>query len=104
MTLVRQLQEIGVGTPVFSSNPGCQNVLSAAGVGDLFAVCVDGPVSASTLAELADRLAVRPGRCVVVATDVADVTAGREGGFALVIGVDRTGHRDSTAPATAPMR
>ena len=95
VTLVRQLQETGVGTAVFSSNPGCRNVLTAAGLDDLFAVCVDGPVSASALVELADRLAVRPGRCVVVATDAADVAAAREGGFALVIGVDRAGHRDA---------
>ncbi|MGO9156103.1 trehalose-phosphatase [Mycobacterium sp.] len=95
LTLFRQLQEIGVGTAVFSSNPGCHDVLSAAGVDDLFALCLDGPVSASALVELAGRLAVRPGRCVVVATDAAKVTTGREGGFALVIGVDRTGHRDA---------
>jgi trehalose 6-phosphate phosphatase len=95
VTLVRQLQEIGVGVAVFSSEPGCDNVLTAAGLGDLFAVRVDGPVSASALVGLADRLAVRPGRCVVVATDAADVTAGREGGFALVIGLDRTGYRDA---------
>ncbi|MGA8252812.1 MAG: HAD family hydrolase, partial [Mycobacterium sp.] len=88
VTLVRQLQEIGVGTAVFSSNPGCRNVLTPAGLGDLFAVCVDGPVSARALVELADRLAVRPGRCVVVGTDAADVATAREGGFALVIGVD----------------
>jgi len=97
VTLVRQLQEIGVGTAVFSSNAGCDHALTAAGLGDLFAVRADGPVCPSALVGLAGRLAARPGRCVVVATDAADVTAGREGGFALVIGVtngvDRTGHR-----------
>ncbi len=72
VTPVRQLQEIGVGTAF-----------------------VDSPVSASTLTELADRLAARPGRSVVVATDAAVVDAARHAGFALVIGVDRTGHRDA---------
>ena len=95
VTLVRQLQEIGVDTAAFSSDPGCQNALTAAGLGDLFAVHTSGPVAASALVELADRLAARPGRCVVVATDAADVTAAREGGFALVIGVDPTRHRDA---------
>jgi trehalose 6-phosphate phosphatase len=95
VTLVRQLHQVGVGTAVFSSNSGCRNALIASGLGDLFTVCVDGPVSASALVELAGRLAVRAGRCVVVATDAADVAAGREGGFALVIGVDPTGHRDA---------
>jgi len=88
VTLVRQLQETGVGTAVFSSSRNCQDALTAAGIGDLFAVHVDGLLAAS------DRLGARPGRCVVVANDAAGVTAGRDGGFALVIGVDRTGHRD----------
>ena len=93
--LVRQLEEIGLGTAVFSSTRSCQDVLTAAGIGDLFPVRVDGSVTATTLVEVANRLAARPGRCVVVATDTADVAGGREGGFALVIGVDRTGRRDA---------
>ena len=53
VTLVRQLHQVGVGTAVFSSNSGCRNALIASGLGDLFTVCVDGPVSAS-----ADRKSV----------------------------------------------
>jgi trehalose 6-phosphate phosphatase len=86
--LVRQLQEIGVDTAVFSSN-GRPDSLASAGLGDLFAVHADGPI------EAADQLGVRPGRCAVVSDDAAGVQAGRDGGFALVIGVDRTGHRDA---------
>jgi trehalose 6-phosphate phosphatase len=71
--LVPQLQEIGIGTGVFSSSGNCRDVLIDA----------------------ADRLSVRPGRGVVVASDAAGVTAARDSGFALVIGVDRTGHRDA---------
>ena len=37
---------------------------------------------------------MRPQRTVLVADADAGVTAGRDGGFALVIGVDRTGHTD----------
>jgi trehalose 6-phosphate phosphatase len=96
VTLVRQLQEIGVDTAVFSSSRNCPDVLTAAGIADLFSVQVDGP---AMLVEAANRLAARPGRCVVVASDAAGVTAGRDGGFALVIGLvigeDRTGHRDA---------
>ncbi len=66
-TLIRQLQESGVGTAVYA----------------------DGPV------EAADRLGTRPGRCVVVTTDAAGVTAARDGGFALVIDVYRAGDRDA---------
>jgi trehalose 6-phosphate phosphatase len=92
VTLIRQLQETGVGTAVFSSSRNCQDALNAAGIGDLVEVYVGG------LVEAADRLGARPGRCVVVANDVAGVTTGRDAGFALVIGLvsgeDRTGHRD----------
>ena len=87
-TLIRQLHEIGVGTAVFSARRDGRDALDAAGIGDLVDVHRGGPV------ETAARLGVRPGRCVVVANDAAGVTAGRDGGFALVIGVDRTGHRD----------
>jgi len=46
------------------------------------------------LLEAAERAAVRPGRCVVVTDDPAGVQAGRVGGFASVIGLDRGGRRD----------
>jgi trehalose 6-phosphate phosphatase len=88
VTLIRQLHEIGAGTAVFSARRDGQDALDAAGIGDLVDVHRGGPV------ETAARLGLRPGRCVVVANDAAGVTAGRDGGFALVIGVDRTGHRD----------
>ena len=93
LTLVRQLKEIGVDIAVFPSNRSCQDVLTAAGIGDLFPVRVDGFLGATTLVEAAGRLAARPGRCVVVATDTAGVAAGRDAGFALVIGVDGPGPR-----------
>ena len=95
VTLVAQLAGIGVRTAVFSSHGSCQDALTAAGIGDLCPVSVDGPLAATTLVDLANRLAARPGRCVVVATDAPGVAAGRDGGFALVIGVDRTVHRDA---------
>jgi trehalose 6-phosphate phosphatase len=97
VTLVGQLQEIGVGTAVFSSGRNCREVLASAGIGDLFPVHVDSLVAGdpALLLEAANRIGARPGRCAVVANDAAGVTAGRSGGFALVIGVDRTGNRDA---------
>ncbi|HET9876061.1 MAG TPA: trehalose-phosphatase [Mycobacterium sp.] len=85
VALVRQLRQAGVRTAVFSSSRNCAAALAAAGLSDLFDARGGG------LAEAADRLAVRPGRSVVVADGEAGVAAGRSGGFALVIGVDRTG-------------
>lgn len=46
------------------------------------AVCAPGG-----LVEAARRLSTRPGRCAVVASDAAGVTAARDAGFALVIAV-----------------
>lgn len=100
--LVRRLHGAGLGTAVFSSDRDCGQVLDAAGLGDLFAVRVDGaPAHHIGLRarpepdipiEAAHRLGSRPARCVVVANTDAGVRTGYHGGFALVIGVDRTGH------------
>jgi trehalose 6-phosphate phosphatase len=62
--LVARLREAGINTADFSSTD---------------------PAAA------ADRLGVRPGRCAVVALNAGGFTAARDAGFALVIGVDRTG-------------
>jgi trehalose 6-phosphate phosphatase len=99
VALVRQLQDIGVGTAVFSGIG--HQAPTGIWLDDLFVLCLGGPVSATTLAELADRLEARPGRCVVVATNGPDVAAAREGGFALVIGVDGAGHRDALRDSDA---
>ncbi|MEO8813988.1 MAG: trehalose-phosphatase [Mycobacterium sp.] len=48
-------------------------------------------VGSSPLIEVAGWLTVRPGRSVVLADSEAGVTAARNGGFALVIGVDTAG-------------
>ena len=60
--LLVKLHDVSVGTGTFSA---------------------DG----KSLLEAAEQLSVRPGRCGVVASDPAAVTAARDAGFALVIGV-----------------
>ena len=55
---------------------------------------------ATALVESANRLAVRPGRCAVVASTEAGVTAARTGGFALVVAIDSTGALDSRGADT----
>jgi trehalose 6-phosphate phosphatase len=50
---------------------------------------------AAALVESAERLAVRPGRCAVVASTEAGLTAARDAGFALVVAIDSTGALDS---------
>jgi trehalose 6-phosphate phosphatase len=87
VALVRLLGEVGVGAAVFSSSGG-RGPSAPAGFGEWLSGDADGPL------EAADRLAVRPGRCVVVAADEANVTAARAGGFALVIAVELRANRD----------
>jgi trehalose 6-phosphate phosphatase len=55
---------------------------------------------ATALVESANRLEVRPGRCAVVASTEAGVTAARAGGFALVVAIDSTGALDSRSADT----
>ena len=105
VALVGKLAEAGVATAVYSSSRNCEQILDAAGLGDLFAVRVDGVVaealglpgkpSPAVLVEATSRLGATPDRAVVVEDAEAGVEAGRDGGFALVIGVDRTGHADN---------
>ncbi|MEV6426396.1 trehalose-phosphatase [Nocardia sp. NPDC051463] len=102
--LVRKLNAAGIGTGVFSASRHCPQVLTAAGVADLFAVRVDGndaeelrlpgKPDPAMLVETARRLAAEPDRTVVVEDAEAGVAAGRSGGFALVIGVDRKANAD----------
>jgi alpha,alpha-trehalase len=101
VALVRRLIGTGVRVAVFSASRNCATVLQTAGIAELFEARVDGVVAdeldlpgkpdPAMLLEAARRLGVRPGRTVVVEDSEAGVTAGRAGGFGLVIGVDRSG-------------
>ncbi len=101
VALVRQLRAAGVRTAVFSASRNAAYVLDAAGIGDLFAVRIDGIVAEelglagkpdpATLTCAVARLGVEPERTAVVEDAEAGVAAGRRGGFGLVIGIDRTG-------------
>ena len=100
--LVRKLALTGVAVGVYSSSRNCERILQDAGLGDLFTVRVDGVVAQdlelpgkpdpAVLLETTRRLGAVPERSVVVEDAEAGVEAGSGGGFALVIGVDRTGH------------
>ena len=101
VALVRRLIATGVRVAVFSASRNCATVLQTAGIAGLFEARVDGVVAdeldlpgkpdPAMLLEAARRLGVRPGRTVVVEDSEAGATAGRAGGFGLVIGVDRSG-------------
>ena len=105
------LHRRGIRTAVISASRNCQPVLRAAGVEDLFETRVDGVVAAelglpgkpdpAVFLEAARRLGATPDRAAIVEDALAGVEAGRRGRFALVIGVDRTGHGDDLCRAGA---
>ena len=99
--LIESLNERGIATAIITSSRNAEEVLGGAGVRHLFPVKVDGVDSAELglagkpmpdiFLEAARRLGVDPDRAAVVEDALSGVEAGRRGGFALVIGVDRVG-------------
>jgi len=106
--LVRRLRAGGVGVALVTASRNAHDVLTAAELGDLFDVVVDGTVAAelslpgkpepATFLEAARRLGVDPSRAAVVEDATAGVAAARAGGFGLVVGVDR-GHQRAALEA-----
>lgn len=97
--LLEWLEQRGVRTAVVSSSRNAGAVLAAAGLAERLPVVVDGLVAHAeglpgkpapdTYAYAADLLGVPHGRAVVVEDALSGVAAGRAGGFAAVVGVDR---------------
>ena len=111
VAVVHHLRGIEVRTAVVSSSRNCAAILDAAGIAGLFELQVDGVVAErqglagkpapDTFLHAARALGVAPSRAVVVEDAIAGVAAGRGGGFALVVGIDRTGAPDDLARAGA---
>ncbi|WP_231639182.1 trehalose-phosphatase [Mycobacterium sp. Marseille-P9652] len=94
--LLRRLRDAGIATAVYSTVRDCAPVVRAAGLNDLVTAIVDGVGrrDAAALADAANRLDVRPVRCVSVLCDPAGTAAARDGGFRLVVGVEHNGGGD----------
>ncbi|QLJ02320.1 beta-phosphoglucomutase family hydrolase [Streptomyces sp. NEAU-sy36] len=98
------VREAGLRCAVVSSSANARDVLTAAGIGDLFDERVDGVVAhqrelrgkpaPDTYLEAARALAVEPAAAAVFEDALAGVEAGRAGAFGLVVGVDRVGQAD----------
>ncbi|MDQ3896247.1 MAG: beta-phosphoglucomutase family hydrolase, partial [Actinomycetota bacterium] len=92
--LIRDLRDRGVKTGLVSASRNAEEVLTSAGVADLFDERVDGVVAAdldlkgkpdpAMFLEAARRLGVEPGRAAVVEDALSGVAAGRAGRFGLV--------------------
>lgn len=99
ITYVRQVRAAGLATAIVSSSANAERILDAAGIADLFDVRVDGLVAKQqhltgkpapdTFTYAAARLGVEPSQAAVFEDALSGVAAGKAGGFALVVGVDR---------------
>lgn len=99
VTLLDHLRDRGTQVAVVSSSRNAPAVLDAAGLAMRFDVVVDGEVAAAkglegkpsgaTYVFAAEQLGTARDRTVVVEDAISGVEAGRDGGFGLVVGVDR---------------
>ena len=105
VAFVQYLRGQGIKTAVVSASSNCEAILKAAGIADLFDVRVDGEVAVrlklagkpapDTFLKAAEELNIQPERAVVAEDAISGVQAGRDGGFGLVIGVDRKGDAEA---------
>ncbi|MGA4790685.1 HAD family hydrolase [Nocardia sp. AB354] len=96
---VRAVRAAGLHRAVVSSSVHCAQILSAAGIADLFEVRIDGIVAArdhldgkpqpGTYLAAARALGVRAADAAVFEDALAGMDAGRSGGFGFVVGIDR---------------
>jgi beta-phosphoglucomutase family hydrolase len=101
---VRAVRAAGLATAVVSSSANTAQVLDAVGIADLFDARIDGVVAAErhlagkpapdTFIAGAAAIGAGPATAAVFEDALAGVEAGRAGGFALVVGVDRVGQAD----------
>jgi HAD superfamily hydrolase (TIGR01509 family) len=99
---VEAARDAGLRRAVVSASSNCREVLAAAGIEDIFEARVDGLVARrdglrgkpkpDMFLAAAGALGTTPERCAVFEDAIAGVEAGRDGGFGLVVGVDRTGN------------
>ncbi|HEX6131731.1 MAG TPA: beta-phosphoglucomutase family hydrolase, partial [Actinomycetota bacterium] len=109
--LVRELVRRGIRVAAVSASRNLSEVLQAAGIAELFPVRVDGVIAdelglagkpdPAVFLEAARRLDVEPSRAAVVEDARSGVEAAARGGFAFVIGIDRTGDGDALRAAGA---
>jgi beta-phosphoglucomutase family hydrolase len=98
-------REAGLRRAVVSSSTNCRDVLVAAGIEQFFEARIDGVVAErehlkgkpapDTFLAGARALDVTPDAAAVFEDALAGVEAGRAGGFACVVGVDRVGHAEA---------
>lgn len=102
---VRAVRAVDVRTAVVSASANTKEILASAGITHLFDVVIDGIAAAErhlagkpspeTYLAAASDLNMPAGECAVFEDATSGVQAGRAGGFALVVGVNRDDDRDA---------
>ncbi|MHA6249158.1 beta-phosphoglucomutase family hydrolase [Pontibacter sp. CAU 1760] len=100
LAFLKKRKAEGYRLAVISASKNCRSILAAAGVADMFEVRVDGQVAVErnlkgkpapdVFIEAARQLGVPVGKTAIFEDAISGVQAGRAGGFALVVGIDRT--------------
>jgi beta-phosphoglucomutase family hydrolase len=103
IVLIEELRAAGVRIGIVTSSRNGREILARSGIEKLFDARIDGidaherglrgKPDPDTFLACAATLGVSPDRAVILEDAVAGVAAGRDGGFGLVIGVDRGGNR-----------
>ncbi len=111
--LLAELETAGIRAAVFSSSRNARDVLESAGMLDRFEVAVDGRDMAEAglpgkpdpaiMLRAAEKLGVAPSHAAVIEDALAGVEAGAKGGFAQVVGVDRSGDGQALRNAGADL-
>jgi beta-phosphoglucomutase family hydrolase len=101
ITYIHAVRAGGISTAIVSASANTQQVLDSAGIASLFDVRMDGVIAKQqglrgkpapdTYLAAAQMLHVTPHQAAVFEDAQAGVAAGKAGGFALVVGVDRVG-------------
>jgi beta-phosphoglucomutase family hydrolase len=105
ITYIRSVKDKGISTAIVSASANTVQVLKSAGIEDLFDVRIDGVIAKQrglcgkpapdTFLAAAQALGMPARQAAVFEDAQAGVAAGRAGGFAIVVGVDRVGQAEA---------
>ena len=109
--LLRRLKAGRIPVVLATSARNAGAVVAAAGLDGTFDHIIDGQTALqhglagkpgpALLLEAVHRLQIPPARAMVIEEAISGVEAGRRGGFGLVVGIDRAGHRKPLEAAGA---
>jgi HAD superfamily hydrolase (TIGR01509 family) len=102
---IHAVRDKGISTGIVSASANTVQVLDSAGIAGLFDVRIDGIIAKErglrgkpapdTFLAAGDALGVPADQAAVFEDAQADAAAGRAGGFAVVVGVDRVGQAEA---------